>query len=108
MGFDIMSLQKGRGQVQARSKADEGHAVLKYIDVEDLVPSEDNFYSMSAIDVLAGLREMTLSEQKAAVFLEDLRMYCEEMVGRYDERERWKMWENYSDALGVAIDALRR
>lgn len=50
---------------------------------------------------------MTLSEQKAAVFLEDLRMYCEEMVGRYDERERWKMWENYSDALGVAIDALR-
>ena len=30
-------------------KADEGRAVLKYIDVEDLVPSEDNFYSMSAI-----------------------------------------------------------
>lgn len=43
MGFDIMSLQKGRGPVQARSKADEGRAVLKYIDVEDLVPSEDNF-----------------------------------------------------------------
>ena len=59
MGFDIMSLQKGRGQVQARSKADEGRAVLKYIDVEDLVPSEDNFYSMSAIDELAGLIELS-------------------------------------------------
>ena len=59
MGFDIMSLQKGRGPVQARSKADEGRAVLKYIDVEDLVPSEDNFYSMSAIDELAGLIELS-------------------------------------------------
>ena len=59
MGFDIMSLQKGRGQVQARSSADEGRAVLKYIDVEDLVPSEDNFYSMSAIDELAGLIELS-------------------------------------------------
>ncbi len=59
MGFDIMSLQKGRGQVQARSRADEGRAVLKYIDVEDLVPSEDNFYSMSAIDELAGLIELS-------------------------------------------------
>ena len=59
MGFDIMSLQKGRGTVQARSKADEGRAVLKYIDVEDLVPSEDNFYSMSAIDELAGLIELS-------------------------------------------------
>ncbi len=59
MGFDIMSLQKGRGQVQARSKADEGRAVLKYIDVDDLVPSEDNFYSMSAIDELAGLIELS-------------------------------------------------
>ncbi len=58
MGFDIMSLQKGRVQVQARSKVDEGHAVLKYIDVEDLVPSEDNFYSMSAIDELAGMIEL--------------------------------------------------
>jgi len=54
-----MSLQKGRGTVQARSKADEGRAVLKYIDVEDLVPSEDNFYSMSAIDELAGLIELS-------------------------------------------------
>ena len=54
-----MSLQKGRGPVQARSKADEGRAVLKYIDVEDLVPSEDNFYSMSAIDELAGLIELS-------------------------------------------------
>lgn len=54
-----MSLQRGRGQVQARSRADEGRAVLKYIDVEDLVPSEDNFYSMSAIDELAGLIELS-------------------------------------------------
>lgn len=59
MGFDIMSLQKGRGTVQARSKADEGRAVLKYIDVEDLVPSEDNFYSMSAIEELASLIELS-------------------------------------------------
>ena len=59
MGFDIMSLQKGRGTVQARSKADEGRAVLKYIDVEDLVPSEDNFYSMSNIEELAGLIELS-------------------------------------------------
>lgn len=59
MGFDIMDLQRGRGPVQARSKADEGRAVLKYIDVEDLVPSEDNFYSMSAIDELAGLIELS-------------------------------------------------
>ena len=59
MRFDIMSLQKGRGTAQARSKADEGRAVLKYIDVEDLVPSEDNFYSMSAIDELAGLIELS-------------------------------------------------
>ena len=59
MGFDIMSLQKGRGAVQARSKADEGRAVLKYIDVEDLVPSEDNFYSMSNIEELAGLIELS-------------------------------------------------
>ncbi len=59
MGFDIMSLQKGRGQVQTRSRAGEGRAVLKYIDVEDLVPSEDNFYSMSDIDELAGLIELS-------------------------------------------------
>ena len=59
MGFDIMDLQRGRGPVQARSRADEGRAVLKYIDVEDLVPSEDNFYSMSAIDELAGLIELS-------------------------------------------------
>jgi len=59
MGFDIMSLQRGRGPVQARSKADEGRAVLKYIDVDDLVPSEDNFYSMSAIEELATLIELS-------------------------------------------------
>lgn len=58
MRFDIMSLQKGRGQVQGRSRADEGRALLKYIDVEDLVPSEDNFYSMSAINELAGMIEL--------------------------------------------------
>ncbi len=50
----------------------------------------------------------SLSKRKAAMFLEDLRTYCEEMVGRYDERERWKMWENYSDALDVAIADLRK
>ena len=60
MGFDILSLQKSRGPVQARSKADEGRAVLKYIDViDDLVPSEDNFYSMSAIEELATLIELS-------------------------------------------------
>ena len=59
MGFDIMDLQRGRGPVQARSRADEGRAVLKYIDVEDLVPSEDNFYPMSAIEELAGLIELS-------------------------------------------------
>ena len=59
MGFDIMDLQRGRGEVQARSRADGGRAVLKYIDVEDLVPSEDNFYSMSAIEELAGLIELS-------------------------------------------------
>ena len=59
MTFDIRDLQKGRGAVQARSKADEGRAVLKYIDVDDLVPSEDNFYSMSAIEELAALIELS-------------------------------------------------
>jgi len=54
-----MSLQRGREPIQARSKADESRAVLKYIDVDDLVPSEDNFYSMSAIDELAGLIELS-------------------------------------------------
>ena len=58
MAFDILSLQRGRGTAP-RSKADEGRAVLKYIDVDDLVPSEDNFYSMSAIDELAALIELS-------------------------------------------------
>ncbi len=58
MGFDILSLQRGRGTAP-RSKADEGKAVLKYIDVDDLEPSEDNFYSMSAIDELAALIELS-------------------------------------------------
>ncbi len=59
MSFDITSLQRNRGPVQARSRAEDGRAVLKYIDVDDLVPSEDNFYSMSAIDELAGLIELS-------------------------------------------------
>ena len=58
MAFDILSLQRGRGTAP-RSKADEGQAVFKYIDVDDLVPSEDNFYSMSNIDELAGLIEVS-------------------------------------------------
>ena len=59
MGFNITSLQRNREPVQARSKADAGRAVLKYIDVDDLVPSEDNFYSMSAIEELASLIELS-------------------------------------------------
>jgi len=61
MGFDIRSLQRGRGPVQAKSRADEqaGRAALKYIDVYDLIPSEDNFYSMSAIEELASLIEIS-------------------------------------------------
>ena len=61
MAFDILSLQRGRGTVQAKSRADEqaGRAALKYIDVYDLIPSEDNFYSMSAIGELAALIEVS-------------------------------------------------
>lgn len=61
MAFDIMSLQRNRGEVQAKSRADEqaGRAVLKYIDVYDLVPSEDNFYSMTQIEELASLIEIS-------------------------------------------------
>lgn len=57
MAFDIMSLQRNRSPVQAKSRADEqsGRAALKYIDVDDLVPSTENFYSMSAIEELASL-----------------------------------------------------
>ena len=58
-GFNITSLQRNRGPVQARSRADAGRAVLKYIDVDDLVPSEDNFYSMTAIEELASLIELS-------------------------------------------------
>lgn len=58
MGFDILDLKRGRGPAP-RSKADEGKAVLKYIDVDDLEPSEDNFYSMSAIEELAALIELS-------------------------------------------------
>lgn len=61
MQFDITSLQRNRGVVQAKSRADEqaGRATLKYIDVYDLIPSEDNFYAMSAIEELAALIEVS-------------------------------------------------
>ena len=60
MAFDIMSLNRNRGAVQQKSKADEqaGRGILKYIDVGDLVPSENNFYSMPAIEELARLIEL--------------------------------------------------
>ena len=60
MAFDIMSLNRNRGAVQQKSKADEqaGRGTLKYIDVGDLVPSENNFYSMPAIEELATLIEL--------------------------------------------------
>lgn len=60
MAFDIMSLNRNRGAVQQKSKADEqaGRGTLKYIDVGDLVPSESNFYSMPAIEELARLIEL--------------------------------------------------
>lgn len=60
MAFDIMSLNRNRGAVQQKSKADEqaGRGTLKYIDVGDLVPSENNFYSMPAIEELARLIEL--------------------------------------------------
>lgn len=61
MPFDITSLQRSRGATQAKSRADEqgGRAALKYIDVYDLIPSEDNFYAMSAIEELASLIEIS-------------------------------------------------
>lgn len=61
MPFDIMSLQRNRREVKAKSRADElaGRATLKYIDIYDLIPSEDNFYSMSAIEELASLIEIS-------------------------------------------------
>ena len=57
MAFDIMSLNRNRSAIQAKSRAEEqaGRAVLKYIDVDDLIPSTENFYSMSAIEELASL-----------------------------------------------------
>lgn len=61
MPFNITSLQRNRGAVQAKSRADElaGRAALKYIDIYDLVPSEDNFYSMTQIEELASLIEIS-------------------------------------------------
>lgn len=59
MAFDIMKLQRNRGpqgqQDQPKSKAEEQgqRAELKYIDVYDLVPSENNFYSMHDIEEMA-------------------------------------------------------
>ena len=69
MAFDIRSLQRARAPVQARSRADElaGRAVLKYIDVDDLVPSEDNFYSMPAIEELAALIEIAGGVKQAGL-----------------------------------------
>lgn len=69
MAFDIRSLQRNRAPVQAKSKADElaGRAVLKYIDVDDLVPSEDNFYSMPAIEELAALIEIAGGVKQAGL-----------------------------------------
>lgn len=60
MAFDIMSLNRNRGAVQQKSKADEqaGRGTLKYIDIGDIVPSENNFYSMSAIEELASSIEI--------------------------------------------------
>ena len=60
MAFDIMSLNRNRGAVQQKSKADEqaGRGTLKYIDVGDLVPSENNFYSVPAVQELASLIEL--------------------------------------------------
>ena len=60
MAFNITSLNRNRGAVQQKSKADEqaGRGTLKYIDVGDLVPSENNFYSMPAIEELATLIEL--------------------------------------------------
>lgn len=69
MAFDIRSLQRNRAPVQAKSKADElaGRAVLRYIDVDDLVPSEDNFYSMPAIEELAALIEIAGGVKQAGL-----------------------------------------
>ena len=64
MKFDILELQKNRGvqgaagQGQTRAQEAEQRAKLLYLDVFNVVPSEDNFYSMSAIEELAALIEL--------------------------------------------------
>lgn len=70
MAFDILSLQRNRGaqgqqgqqgqqdKTQTRAQEEEQRAKLLYLDVFNVVPSEDNFYSMSAIDELAALIEL--------------------------------------------------
>lgn len=58
MGFNIMDLKRGKTEM-AKGRGGTASNLLKYIDVDDLVPSEDNFYSMSAIEELAGLIELS-------------------------------------------------
>lgn len=58
MGFNIMDLKRGKTET-AKGRGGMAQNPLKYIDVDDLVPSEDNFYSMSAIEELAGLIELS-------------------------------------------------
>lgn len=58
MGFNIMDLKRGKTET-AKGRGCAALNLLKYIDVDDLVPSEDNFYSMSAIEELAGLIELS-------------------------------------------------
>lgn len=67
MAFDILSLQRNRGaqgqqgqqdKTQTRAQEEEQRAKLLYLDVFSVVPSEDNFYSMSAIEELAALIEL--------------------------------------------------
>ena len=58
MGFNIMDLKRGKTET-AKGLGCAAPNLLKYIDVDDLVPSEDNFYSMSAIEELAGLIELS-------------------------------------------------
>ena len=88
----IFSNQKGRGQVQARSRADEGRAVLKYIDVEDLVPSEDNFYSMSAIDELAGLIELSGGVKQPGLVVPLGGGKYKLLSGHRDSPRVWRNW----------------
>ena len=58
MGWNIMDLKRGKTEAAA-GNGGAPVPTLKYIDVDDLVPSEGNFYSMSAIEELAGLIELS-------------------------------------------------